>query len=310
MAQAFTGVLASNGGGLSHPRPIGFTFSDVVGGDYFYSCILAALLARERTGKGTHVICSQTGATLYFQRTELSTTLGNFGGDQPDDGKHAWQRMAFQQVIKASDGRDIVVSFTKKDQLKRCVDDTFGIPEVLTPTMLSRWPVAGPEDRKNLTSGLARVAATKSSQYWLDRLVANKVPCAPLNNYADLADKGTSTSQHLYANNYMVDINHRDYGQLQVVGNPVTFTATPSDSHSSGDSWHAPYIGEHTDEMLKTLGFSDVEASKLVSEGVVPKPIGGFTRENSRKGAAGYAKKMAEVREEYVAKRNAGKSKL
>jgi hypothetical protein len=36
---------------------------------------------------------------LYFQRTELATTLGNFGGAQPDDGKTSWDRMAFQQVL-------------------------------------------------------------------------------------------------------------------------------------------------------------------------------------------------------------------
>ena len=63
--------------------------------------------------------------------------------------------------------------------------------------------------------------------------------------------------------------------------------------------------------MLTTLGFSDSEASKLVSEGVVPKPKGGFTYENTRKGAAGYAKKMAGIREKYLAKRSAEKkSKL
>ena len=69
MAQAFTGALLSNGGGPSHaPRPVGWTFSDVVGGNYFYSSILAALVARGRTGKGQRVLCSQTGATLYFQK--------------------------------------------------------------------------------------------------------------------------------------------------------------------------------------------------------------------------------------------------
>ena len=36
--------------------------------------------------------------------------MGNFGGTQPDDGKHAWERMAFQQVLEGGDGKKMVNS--------------------------------------------------------------------------------------------------------------------------------------------------------------------------------------------------------
>jgi hypothetical protein len=49
--------------------------------------------------------------------------------------------------------------------------------------------------------------------YWNIPTHSPQVPTAPLNNYADLADKDTSVSQHLCANDYMVDVNHRDYGK-------------------------------------------------------------------------------------------------
>ena len=177
----------------------------------------------------------------------------------------------------------------------------------MTPSLLKRWPVAPLADRENLASELARVAATKPAQHWIDRMVANKVPCAPVSAYADLADKESSVGKHMYANKYMVDINHRDYGNLQWVGNPVTFSATPTDPINSNESWHSPHLGEHTSEMLKTLGFSESEADQLVADGVVPKPKGGFTFENTRKGAAGYAKKMQANRAKFLA---AQKSKL
>lgn len=51
----------------------------------FYSVILAALYARERTGKGQRVLTSQTGATLHFQRYIVQAA--NSGGRQRDDGR-------------------------------------------------------------------------------------------------------------------------------------------------------------------------------------------------------------------------------
>ena len=74
--------------------------------------------------------------------------------------------------------------------------------------------------------------------YWNVPNHSPQVPTAPLNNYADLADKDTSVSQHLYANDYMVDVNHRDYGNLQWVGNPVTFSATPTDPITPGQTYY------------------------------------------------------------------------
>ena len=119
MAQAFSGILSNNAGGPSHsPRPIGFTFSDVVGGNYFYSAILAALVARNRTGKGNHIKCSQLGATTYFQRAKISLTLDNRAGKLDDSGQHDWEQTCFQQVHKAKDGKYICMSMVSGINLK------------------------------------------------------------------------------------------------------------------------------------------------------------------------------------------------
>ena len=66
-------------------RPVPWTFSDVVGGDNFYSSILAALVARGSTGAGQNVVTSQLSATLQFQRATVAQVLNNSQGRQPDD---------------------------------------------------------------------------------------------------------------------------------------------------------------------------------------------------------------------------------
>ena len=313
MAQGFTGVLAANGGGPSHePRPIGFTFSDVVGGNYFYSAILAALYGRERTNKGSHVICSQAGATLYFQRAAVSQALGNFGGAQSDDGQHAWgsPHLVFQQVHKASDGQRVVITMTKRDQLERFCKNVIKRPDLLTPSLLKRWPVCPPVDGKRLLAEVSSVVVTKPMQHWIDAMVGAKVPCSPISSYADLADKSTSVGQHMYDNGYMVDINHRDFGKLNLVGYPVEFTGTPNENIVENQSWHAPYIGEHTDLMLAKLGYSPGELDQLKNSGAVPSPSGPFAAENAKQMTVKYAAKMANKRADFIQKRKQGRSKL
>ena len=56
-------------------------------------------------------------------------------------------------------------------------------------------------------------------------------------------------------------------GPLRWVGSPVTFSATPNRDPLQRESWHCPYIGEHSAQMLAELGFSAAEAARLRDEG-------------------------------------------
>ena len=307
MAQAITGALSSNGGGPSHaPRPLGWTFSDVVGGNFFYSAILAALVARGRTGRGQQVLCSQTGATLYFQRTGVSGTLDLFGGQQPDTGKHDWERFCFQQTHRAMDGRGLCVSMTKLVQFENFC-------KVIGKTNLSnkeevrnRWPVPATSDRDWILREVANVIATRPLQHWIDLCVENDIPCAPISGYSDLVNKDDSVGRHMYDNDYIVDVKHRDYGDLRWVGVPTRFSDTPNKHRpNEGESWHAPYIGEHNVETLVNIcGFTEDEANELLEEQVIPEPTGPRAILSSIVARKKYALKMARRRKEYDTRRS------
>ena len=61
--------------------------------------------------------CTHAHVPEYFQRQLLSQAVDNMGGVQPDDGKHAWQRLVFQQVHKTADNKYICLSVVKRDQV-------------------------------------------------------------------------------------------------------------------------------------------------------------------------------------------------
>ena len=295
MAQAFTGALTSNGGGPSHPpRPVGWSFSDIVGGNLFYSAILAALVARGRTGKGQHVLCSQTGATLYFQRAGVSQALDLRGGAQNDSGKHDWENFCFQQTHKASDGRGICVSVTKWDQFLRFLD-AVGRPDLATlRNVKKRWPVPPVKSRDTIISEIKSVIAKRPLKYWLDACVQRNVPCSPIASYADIGDPNSSVGKHMRDNNYIIDVDHRDYGALRWVGRPTTYTGTPTKKPPPrGESWHGPYIGEHSRYILMdALGYTESETNELICSGIVPEPTGTRAIHLSRNARKDYGEKM------------------
>ena len=291
MAQAFSGILSNNAGGPSHsPRPIGFTFSDVVGGNYFYSAILAALVARNRTGKGNHIECSQLGATTYFQRAKISLTLDNRAGKLDDSGQHDWEQTCFQQVHKAKDGKYICMSMVKWDQFERFARDSIGREDLLTEGVRKRWPVPIVKDRDHILFEVARTISQQNADYWINLMVQNNVPCSPVSTYNDLINTDSSVGRHMRDNKYMTKVQHRDYGELNWVGIPASFSSTPNIDIEQLNG--APYIGEHSDTILKDIGYCDEEMAQLKRDGVIPTPGGMRAMPDAKDARAKYAEKM------------------
>ena len=104
----------------------------MVGGNYFYSAILAALIARNTTGKGNHIECSQLGATTYFQRAKISVTLDNRAGKLDDSGQHDWEQTYFSAGSQSKDGKYICMSMVKWDQFERFAHNSIGRGDLLT----------------------------------------------------------------------------------------------------------------------------------------------------------------------------------
>ena len=147
----------------------------------------------------------------------------------------------------------------------------------------NRWPVPATSDRDWILREVANAIATRPLQHWIDLCVENDIPCAPISGYSDLVNKDDSVGRHMYDNDYIVDVKHRDYGDLRWVGVPTRFSDTPNKHRpNEGESWHAPYIGEHNVETLVNIcGFTEDEANELLEEEVIPEATGPRAIKNS-----------------------------
>ena len=231
----------------------------------FYASILAAVVARERTGKGQKVVTSQTGATLYFQRTAITSAVR--AGKQRDDGERPGFAMAYaNQILKGSDGKYFVVALGLNAQWKRFAEHALKRPDLLSDERSNR----GTARRANaewLLAEIGAVVATQPQKYWVDACIEANVPCAPINNYQDIKDE-----PHFRANGYILE----DRDGNTIVGPPTSYSETPNAYAAAAETGGvaqavrmAPDVGEDTEEMLRGVGFSGEQIASFVRDEVV-----------------------------------------
>jgi crotonobetainyl-CoA:carnitine CoA-transferase CaiB-like acyl-CoA transferase len=236
------------------PRVMGIALSDYVTGLSASYGILAALLARQKTGGGLRVETSLLQATLSFIGETAAGYLRT--GQVPT-------RLA--RVINAQ-----AFAFLAKDRLPIVVHCS--VPEKFWIALLKavdRMDLAGDarfktrdNRRKNygeLHAELSPVFSRRPRSEWLKKLDENDVPAAPLYDLGEvLSDPQT---RHL---DLIERLDHPVAGKMEFVGPPVSLADLPKQK-----AHPPPLLGEHTTDVLAELGYSHGEVNKLEGQGVV-----------------------------------------
>jgi len=236
------------------PKVMGIALSDYVTGLSASHGILAALLARQKTGEGLRVETSLLQATLSFVGETAAGYLRT--GQVPTRLARVKNAQAF--------------AFLTQDRLPLVVHCS--VPEKFWLALLKavdRMDLAGDERfktrdnrRKNyekLHAELSPVFSGRPRSEWLQRLDENDVPAGPLYNVGEvLSDPQT---RHL---DLIERIDHPVAGKLEFVGPPVNLVGLAKLA-----AHPPPLLGEHTMEVLAELGYSHDEVNELEGQGVI-----------------------------------------
>lgn len=257
---AFDQVVQGIGGGMSitgsdenQPTRAGIPIGDLGGGMFAVMGILAAINARHAKGYGQHVDISMLDcqismlnymATMYFLSGENPKPLGNSHFVHVPYG-----------TFPTSDGHLIIaVIFDSfwENLVELLDDDRLRDPEYLGQP--GRFAA-----RQHINDTLNELIQQHSTQYWVDALSKARIPCAPVNKFSD----ALSDPQVLFRN-MVVDIPQADGGVVKAPGNPIKLSVDNSDSYTA-----PPQLGEHTEETLKRLGYSDAQIEELRANGII-----------------------------------------
>ena len=115
-----------------------------------------------------------------------------------------------------------------------------------------------PEKKKTFLETMDRLFATDTRDHWVKILRDADIFSAPIH---DLAEAGADPNA--IANNYVTEVDHPKAGKIKEVGFPWKFHKTPAKAGI------APELGEHNNEVLKRLGYSDADIKQLKEAGII-----------------------------------------
>jgi len=221
-----------------------------------YSAIVTALYRRERTGKGAYVTTSLLAEGVWSASVSIQAALAGAKFYELHDRKNPAN--AALNVYRASDGTWFVL-IVMPDKLT-AVAKAIGRPDLLTDARFSD-PAKVTANMPQLTAILDEVFAAQPMAHWYEVFNGVHVTFGPVRGPQEVID-----DPQLRVNDIVVP--------LEGAGGKLTSTiSSPIQVHGVAKvpARRAPNLGEHTDEILRELGFDAKGIEGLRASGAVPK---------------------------------------
>ncbi len=255
IAQGMSGLMSITGESAWRPPvKIGAPMTDITAGILAAMGVLAAYIRRLKTGEGQMVDTSLFEAGIVHTYWQSAICMAT--GVSPGPLGSAHPLNAPYQAFPTKDGW-INVGAANQANWERLAE-ALRAPELKDDPRFK----LNADRMKNLPALVAALEAKfrrHTTAEWLDRFAAAGLPAGPVLSIGEMhADPQT------IARDMVVEVAHSRAGRVKTIGAPVKFSATPGSIRRG-----APLFGEHTREILREYGFSEVEIASLVAVGAV-----------------------------------------
>lgn len=246
------GILDMIGNYKGSPVIPGIQVADVGGGGLWAALsILAALFAREKSGKGQYIDVSMTDAVFTF----MTALVGSYGIDKniPHraeellNGGYAWY-----YVYKTKDDRYISLGMLEEKFWKKFCQ-AIGHEDFILQQFGPR------EVQEKMMYALSEMFITKTADDWIEILEPLDACITKVNNLEEALN-----DPHLNYRGMIVETDHPVEGKIKGIGFPVKFSEMPYSIRMA-----PPTFGQHTEEILAELGFSQESIKKLREKNIV-----------------------------------------
>ena len=249
LAQAIGGFGAMNIAADGRPMPVGMSITDLLGGMNGAIAVLAALRHRERTGEGQRVEVNLLASALAAQ-SEQAVHFLNTDVGEPDRGTvmHAHPYIPAPYGFYATkDGYLALSSGRQIPELSRIL----GVPDLSADPRFAT-PAARNEHRQDFEQLLEEALQHKTTAEWMELMEPEGLFAAPVKSFAE------AFTDEQVAQQGMISTIESPVGELKLPAPPYRLSRTPAAVRTA-----PPRHGEHTDEVLESVGFSRDEIDRL-----------------------------------------------
>lgn len=254
IAQALGGGMSITGLSAEDPMRAGIPIGDLGGGMFAVMGIQAAIIARSESGLGQHVDISMLDCQISM--LNYMATMHSMSGLIPEPiGNSHFVHMPYN-TFRTKDFPIVIAAVG--DQFWPRLLKIFKDPELKNSEFEKAFERQ--KNKEKIESILQNELLNESSEYWLNELEKESVPCARVNNLEQAMN-----DEQIQYRNMLVDVMHPEGGSVKVPGNPIKLSSIENEQYSS-----PPLLGEHTKEVLqKWLNFSDEKLNELDEQQVI-----------------------------------------
>jgi crotonobetainyl-CoA:carnitine CoA-transferase CaiB-like acyl-CoA transferase len=271
IAQGVCGFLRMTGQPDDRPAKFGIAINDLVAGSTAVQAILAAYIHRLTAGSGQYIDLSLVDAGLALTIWESAAYFGS--GELPAATGTRHRRNAPYQAYRTSDGYVTIGGNTEPMWEALCT-------RVLqAPQLLDDPRYRGKDARlahvDELERDLEAIFETRPTSHWIDLLQHAGVPGGPVYTYDQ-----TLADEHIIARGMVEEVTHPRLGVIKTLAPPIKFSETPLELRSP-----APWIGQHTAEVLQEIGMSSDDTEELFRTGTLYDDARAAHRREQQQGA-------------------------
>ncbi|NCB38628.1 MAG: CoA transferase [Erysipelotrichia bacterium] len=252
--QGMGGLMSITGPDSSHPTKVGSSIADIFAGVFSVIGILSALYSRNATGKGQMVDVAMLDCMVAILENAIARYTGSGIDPVPIGNRHP--SIAPFTSVKTSDGYINIACGNDTLWGKLC--EIIEKPELFSDKRFysnhSRC-----EHMPELLPMLNEAMGIRTSAFWLEKLEAGHVPAGPINTISQvLADP------QVVARDMLLELIHPIAGKIKIPGTPVKLSDTPASV-----KFPAPSLGQHNNEILSSLGYTDQQIEAFKSGSVI-----------------------------------------
>ncbi len=259
VAQAAGGICSLFGEEGSRMMPGKHSVGDETAAMANFGAALVGLYHRRITGEGQKIETSLLGGQIRLMGHSMTRALMT-GKDLPRGRSRSLGggHPAITTTFFDKDGKSFVIQMAGEELWQKGMEACGFDKAVADAGCAKLGDITSEEKAKVFLDTMDRLFATNTREHWVKILRGIDIVSAPVNTLLE-----ASRDPDVITNNYVIEVDHPKIGKIKEVGFPWKFHKTPARAGI------APELGEHNNEVYKSLGYSDADIEQFKKDGVI-----------------------------------------